>query len=149
MGSYITTRKESVMSKFGKITKTTYKRHVDYIPKEVRVKSWRARVAEWLLGNDIEYLEDHLEREADKKIKEEASRLLKVWWENYKYALDDEILQIFPDYEPYIATLEANKNHAGHIVELTAYKQVRINGNYVAILPRFKKRLTTKGKRDE
>ena len=140
------------MSRFGHIEKTKFvnKR----VEETVQVKSWRAKLAERLLSKDIQYLEDivkeRLEDAHDNKVREEADSLVRKWWHNYKYELDDEILEIFSEYEPFLSLSNYKRGESlVDVSEPTPYKQIRINGQWVAFMPRFKKRPTSPTKEEQ
>lgn len=89
------------MNTFGYVTveKTKYEPRT----KVVRVKSWRAKLAEKLLKRDVEQLESDLRYEQDKafqaKVAEEANEIISRVTEEYKMQLDEEILEALDMYE--------------------------------------------------
>lgn len=91
-----------------------------------------------LMQKDIDYLRHEVEQEIRDDFVEEATDRLCRWWLRYQYSLDYEMMEVFPEHQPSVV-IELQEPEEAIETSSVLYKKVRIDGNYVALIPRFKR----------
>jgi hypothetical protein len=130
-------------NKFGNIIKRKAVNKVEIVERPV--KSWRAKLAEWLLSKDIEYLEREIANQQRERFNQEVSSyaniMLSRFINEYKMQLDEEILEKLDIYElQFSADFKPIDDNESPIYHVTETREIPTRNGVICVPKRFVKK---------